>query len=268
MNMEKDLSKAIPIYTVVNVAKFPLNPYREFVYFCLKHVYPQFEDMTKQSLDSFKDLTPEERVNIFSKFTEKYPDITVNNLEKTSHPRIFMEIDVFAKGSKVCNVKFYTHLYYTDGTKERDDKEYTAAEIDFTDSSELDFLNINREFNVFDFTRSGSDTNTIDMLLAHLYALCNFTEFLKHFKTKTLTVKNIDMFANKMIRPWVQDMAILFSANEFSIGTVCGEEINKEFFTYDNYLNSVKKYAEAIKKKYGDKYKIENDAKEKAEQEK
>jgi hypothetical protein len=263
----KDLSKAIPIYTVVNVAKFPLNPYREFVHFCINNTYPLFEDMTKLSLDAFRQLSAEERVNIFNKVTEKHPEITFNIFEKTSHPRIFLEADVLGKGTKVCNVKFYTHLYYSESNKEKDDKEYVAAEIDFTDNPELDFLNINREFNVFDFTRSGEDPNTIDMFFAHLYALCNFTEFLKHFKTKTLIVKNIDMFANKMIRPWVQDMAILYSANEFSIGSICGEEINKDVFPYDNYLNSVKKYAEEIKAKYGDKYKIENDAKEK-EQEK
>ena len=258
----KDLSKAIPIYTVVNVAKFPLNPYREFVHYCVDHNFPLFDGMTGLSLADLKNLSQKNRVKILGSVTEKYPAIVFNIFEQTSHPRIFLETDVLNNGTKVCNVKFYTHQYYSDSST-KDNTEYIAAEIDFTNNEELDFLNINREFNVLDFTRDGDDKNTVDMILAHIYGLCNFTDFLKHFKTKTLTVKNIDMFAKKMIEPYVQDMAILYSAKEFSIGTICGDEINKDTFTYDNYLQSVKQYAAEIIAKYGEKYKIE---KEQAEQ--
>ena len=260
----KDLTKAIPIYTVVNVAKFPLNPYREFVHYCVNNTYPLFAGTNSISLAEVKKLSEEKKEKLLKAVTEKYPDITFKMYEKTSHPRIFMEFDVFNKGSNRCNVKIYTHQYYSDSSS-GSDKEYIAAEVDFTENEELDFLNINREFNVLDFTRDheGTDKNTFDMILAHIYGLCNFTDFLKHFKTKTLTVKNIDMFSKKMIEPYVQDMAILYSADEFSIGTICGEDINKDVFPYDNYLNSVKQYAEEIKAKYGDKYKIEKEQAEK-----
>ena len=256
-NISKEIATAIPIYTVVNINTVPLNPYREFVNYCVQHTYPMFEHTFDMSLDEFYKNFNEAKDKFIAKLSEIMPTMAFEIKKEASHPRIFLEGMMSSANGPVCTFIFYTHLNYIN-TKTVSEDEHASCEIDFTASSELDFLNISKSDHIFDFNRDSNNTNTLDMIIAHLYGLANFTEFIKHFKTKSLVVKNIEMFSKKLIAPYVQDMSIMYGTNEFVIGTLCGEDINKESFTYDNYLNSVKKYAETIKSIYGDRFFVEN----------
>lgn len=250
----EEIASAVPIYTVVNMAVVPLNPFREFVSYCVKQAYPKFEHMFDMSLDEFFLTSDEEKKNFIKKLQELMPNAKFTLLEQTSHPRIFLECNIYSKDNdELCNFKFYTHLDYI-STKKVSDDSHTACEIDFTGNSSLDFLNINKADQIFDFNRDYSNKNTIDMIVAHLYGFANFTDFIRHFKTKSLIVKNIEMFSKKMIAPYVEDLTVLYGADEFIIGSLCGGDINKEAYPYENYLNSIKQYAEYIKSIYGNKY--------------
>ncbi len=262
-NISKELATAIPIYTVVNINTVPLNPYREFVNYYVQHTYPIVEHSLDVSLDEFCKNFKELKDKFLGKLSEFMPNMTFDIKKETSHPRIFLEGTMMNGSNLVCTFIFYTHLNYIN-TKMVSEDEIASCEIDFTTNTELDFLNISKTDHIFDFNRDSNNTNTLDMIIAHLYGLANFTEFIKHFKTKSLVVKNIEMFSKKLIAPYVQDISIMYGTDEFIIGTLCGEDINKESFTYDNYLTSVKKYAETIKSIYGDKFFVENQENEKS----
>jgi hypothetical protein len=257
-----ELETAIPIYTIVNIITVPLNPYREFVNYCVEHTYPKVEHTFDLSLDDFYNSSADVKKKFCDKLQELLPNVTVNVAETTSHPKIFLEGSLLNGKETICEFKFYTHLNYI-STKQISDDSHAACEIDFTANSGLDFLNISKSDHIFDFNKAYDNEHTIDMILAHLYGLANFTDFIKHFKTKSLIVKNIEMFSKKFIAPYVQDISIVYGTDEFIIGTLCGDDINKEYFKYDNYLNSVKQYAETIKSMYGEKYYQENLEKEK-----
>ena len=259
-----EIATAVPIYTIVNLVTIPLNPYREFVNYCVNHTYPKVEHTFDLSLDEFFESPQETKIMFKNKIAELVPNMTVYLDEKTSHPKIFLEGGIKNGEELVCEFKFYTHLDYI-STKKISDDSHAACEIDFTANTGLDFLNISKSDHILDFNLSYDNKNTIDMILAHLYGLANFTDFIKHFKTKSLIVKNIEMFSKKMIAPYVQDMSVIYGTDEFIIGTLCDDDINKESFPYDGYLNSVKAYAEKIKEMYGEKYYQENLAKAEAE---
>ena len=103
------------------------------------------------------------------------------------------------------------------------------------------------------------------MFMAFLKAFANSTDFIKVFKAKSLITKNIQLFADKLVRPYVVDMNIIYTPEHFLIGAVCGTDIIKQSYDYDNYLEHIKQFAANIRAKYGDKYKLEKEAAEKQE---
>ena len=104
------------------------------------------------------------------------------------------------------------------------------------------------------FAKSDKSPATLDMIFASIYALYNFTEYTKYFKTKMLAVKNIQMFCDKLIKPIVTETQLHFSPEYFVIGVLCGDTIIKEEYSYDNYLNTIKDFEKSIRDKFGEKY--------------
>lgn len=262
MNKEENIKSAMPVYTLTNIEVMPVNPYREFSHYAAYTVYPTIEDKVNLSFKDFFNLSQEERIAIIKRAENFAKNCRVEILEKTSHKRIFLEGNYYIDNTLLCNFKFYSHLAYTAPENEQSDTEHYAVEIDFTKNDFLNFLNVNNSDNFFDFSKDDSNTMSVDMFLAFLKNFANSTDFIKVFKAKSLVNKNIQLFADKLVRPYVVDMNIIFTPEHFLIGVVCGNDIVKEAYTFDNYLEDIKSFAANIRAKYGDKYKIENEQKE------
>ena len=254
--------KRTPVYTIQNLSQFPLNPYREFVYNCATEVFPKFQHKTDLSLKAFAQMTLDEQKAKLVEICSEIEGLEFIFLDNTSHAKIFLEANVLAKGVKIGVLQFFTHMtYISAGSSGQTDEEYVAAELNFSEFDGFDFLNVQRNDNILDFSKDDTNTDAIDMLIAHLYGLVNFTEFIKAYKAKSLIIKNINLFTQKLVRPYVSDLQNAFSPEHFLIGVLCGENIHKMTYPYDNYLDSIKEFAKAIQDKYGDKFKVENDNK-------
>lgn len=269
MEFEKSVIKtASPVYTLTNIETMPTNPYREFAHHAAYTVLPSLEKYHNLSLSKFGKLTSDEQKAIIKEAEGFAPGVEVKFAENPSHKRIYLEGNLLQNNVVLCCFKFYTHLAYTapEGSTPNNDELHYAVELDFTMNNFLDFLQISNYDNFFDFSKDDKNDLTVDMFMAFLKTFANSTDFIKVFKAKSLVTKNIQLFADKLVRPYVVDMNIIYTPEHFLIGAVCGTDIIKNSYDYDNYLESVKQFAASIRAKYGDKYKVEKEAEaEKAE---
>lgn len=253
--------KSTPVYTIQNLSQFPLNPYREFVFFCATEIFPKLENKINLSLKEFSVLSPDEQKSIITKAVDAIPNAEIRILDKTSHQKIFLEAELYCKEVKIGLLQFFTHMTYVSTNSSDTDEEYVACELNFSSFDGFDFLNVQRNDNILDFSKDDNNKDSLDMLIANIMGLMDFTEFVKSYKAKSLVIKNINLFTDKLVKPYVSDIQNAFSPEHFLIGVLCGENIHKMTYPYENYLNSIKEFAKAIQDKYGDKYKIENELK-------
>lgn len=270
MNIDKNVIKtASPVYTLTNIEVMPVNPYREFAHYAAYTVLPTLEDkFHKLSLKAFGQLTTDEQKAIINEAATFAPGVEVKFVETPSHKRIFLEGTYELNGNTLCGFKFYTHLSYTSPEVEasNSDETHYAVELDFTMNDFLNFLQVSTFDNFFDFSKDDKNDLSIDMFLAFLKTFANSTEFIKVFKTKSLITKNIQLFADKLVKPYVVDMNIIYTPEHFLIGAVCGTDIVKQSYDYTDYLESIKQFAAGIRAKYGDKYKNEKEAAQKEDE--
>ena len=254
--------KSTPVYTIENLTQYPLNPYREFVHYCATDVFSHLEHKVNMSLKDFKDLPKDKQKETLETIIGQFENVEIKYKPSTSHQRIFLEAEIFHKDIKIALVQFFTHMTYIDTSNQSElDEEYVACELNLTDFDGFDFMNLSRNDNILDFSKDDTDKDTLDMFAAHIYGVINFTEFVKVYKAKSLIIKNIDLFTAKLIKPYVSDIQNAYSPEHFLIGVLCGENIHKKTYPYDGYLEHIKEFAAAIKDKYGEKFKVENDQK-------
>lgn len=267
MEFDKTTIKtASPVYTMTNIETMPTNPYREFAHYAAYSVLPTLEKTVNLSLKAFGQLSLDKMKEIINEANNFAEGARVEYKSEPSHKRIFLEGSYFLNDIELCTFKFYNHLSYTSPeTDSKNDELHYAVEVDFTMNNFLDFLQVSSFDNFFDFSKDDSNTLTVDMFMAFLKTFANSTDFIKVFKAKSLVTKNIQLFADKLVRPYVVDMNIIYTPEHFLIGAVCGTDIIKQSYDYDNYLEYIKQFAANIRAKYGDKYKLEKEAAEKQE---
>ena len=49
-------TKSAPVYSVLGLSEFLINPYREFVYFTVTSVFPELEHKSHMSMRQFYDM--------------------------------------------------------------------------------------------------------------------------------------------------------------------------------------------------------------------
>ena len=266
MNIDKSVIRlASPVYTLTNIEVMPNNPYREFAHHAAYTVLDTLENnLHHLSLAAFGKLSLEQQKAIILEAESFAPNAKVEFAETPSHKRIFLEGTYKVGDNVLCTFKFYTHLSYTAPERSSNNDElHYACELDFTMNNFLEFLQVNSYDNFFDFSKDDSNEYTVDMILAFLKSFANSTDFIKVFKAKSLVIKNIQLFADKLVKPYVVDMNIIYTPEHFLIGAICGTDIVKQSYGYDNYLEYIKQFAAGIRAKYGDKYKVEEETVEK-----
>lgn len=251
-----------PNVQILSVIKYPVQPYREFMYFCSEKFYDSMENKTGLSL---KDLYDQVNANsstedkktavakIADMIVERCPGLSWDYSTEYQNSRIFIDVDLNYNGSKICNLKFYTHMSFISPEK-MGDRVWAACQFDFTPFDGFDFLELDRDNNIFDFCKDDECKETFDMVIACVQGLINFTDFIKEYKVKKITANNIQQFIQKIIVKQVDDVQVLFGIHEFVISAVCGEDIVKNKYDYDNYLASVRDFSDYIKNTYGDKF--------------
>lgn len=257
-----------PNCQLLSPVKFPVQPYREFMYFCSEHFYDNLgENKTDKSFrDILNDIQNAEDKQkayegIAAYIRRVIPDAEIKFNSETMHRRIFMDFNVLVKGETVCNVVFYTHMSFI-STQNIGDKLFVACQFDFSMFDGFDFLELDRDNNLFDFCKDDEDTGTFDMVISCIAGLVNFTDFIKTYKTKKIVANNIETFVKKLIAPNVTDYQVLFGIHEFIVSVLCGDSIEKKKYTYDNYLASVKEFAAEIEDAYGDRYRKKGNSEE------
>lgn len=257
-------TKSAPVYSVLAFSNFPINPYREFVFYTVTSVFPTLENKCNMSMREFYEIGDNlKQETFFKELCEKnIPEIKVDFLKKTLHRKIFLEANLSYKGESLGVIEFFTHVTYLGNPKEyndaNDDLEYIACAYNFIDFSKFQTLMNNdmtyQNDNVIDFCKDENDNDTIDMIIAHIKCLANFVDFVKYYKTRSITANNINIFTDKIIGPYVSDYKVVFTPESFIINVLCGSVMHKLEFSYDNYLSSIKEMGEKIKEKYGEKY--------------
>ena len=259
--MENYLETASPVYSITSMDSYPLNPYRMFVHYICTNAINAIGEHIPMSLLQFSELSYDERKTILlNKIKElNLSDLIIKFNEKPAHEKIFFEFNMKKENVDIGTFLFYKHLSYVSSTKS-DTREYAAAELDFTIYDCFNFLQgLPSTSNILDFARDDMNEYSFDMIIATIYALYNFTDFVKYLKTKMLVVKNIQMFAEKLIFPIVTDMQLTFAPEKFMIGVLCGDKILKDTYVYDNYLKTIKEFEQCIRNKFGETYAHKDD---------
>lgn len=266
-------TKSAPVYSVLGLSEFLINPYREFVYFTVTSVFPELEHKSHMSMRQFYDMKDKNnQKELFKDLCEKnIPGIEITFNKNTSHKKIFVEANVAYNGDNLGTIQFFTHITYLGNPKDyddaNDDTEYVACEFNFIEFSKFKTLVNNdtsyQNNNIIDFSKDENDNDTIDMIIAHIKCLANFTDFVKYYKTRSIVTNNINMFVDKLIGPYVSDYQVIYTPEYFIVAVLCGSVMHKLEFSYNDYLNSIKDMAEKIKARYGEKYKTAKDSKKK-----
>lgn len=262
MEFDKNLIKsATPIYTIIENSKSSINPYRELIHFVVNNVFPNLKEYHNVSLRDFAKLTVDKQREILKSAEAFGENLKVEFHEKTSHKKVFLEANYIQNNKVLCILKFYSFASYTksDSDVEEDilnekDIRYNV-EIDFSMNDFLNFVNVFKHDNYFDFSKDDTNPLCIDMVLSFMKLFTDPTDYFKQHKATAITTNNIQMFADKLIRPYVTDMKIIYVPEHFLVGIICGTNIIKQTYEYDNYLASIKELAASIREKYGDTYK-------------
>lgn len=250
--MEKNtIKKAMPIYTLTSIEKIQNNPYREFVHYAAYTVYNKLSNHIDLSLRDFANRSYEDQIKVLTAANEYVDNVNIV-FNRPNHPKVFLDANYMSGDKQLCNIKFYSYTKFCNS-----DETHYACELDFSNNDIFDFLDIQKSDNFLDFTKTDLCDMSIDMILSCLYIFANPVEFIKVYKAKSIVTKNIVMLTKKLIEPIVTDMNIVFTPEYFYVGVICGTNIIKETYTYDNYFESIKNFANGIKEKFGDIYKRE-----------
>lgn len=251
----EELNLAAPVYSINSIDTYPLNPYRLLVYYIKTVSYNEIEHNNISLKDFYKNYSNTKRRELIDSAIAKLnlPNLNIEYVEKPEHEKIFLEFLIKKENTEIGHFIFYTHLSYISSFR-YDTDEYVAAELDFSKYNCFEFLGIDPSNNIFDYSKDDKATPLFDMIIASIYAMYNFTEFTKYFKTKMLAVKNIQMFCDKLIKPIVTDMQLVFSPEHFMLGVLCGNTILKDSYSYDNYLQTVKEFEKSVRDKFGETY--------------
>lgn len=254
---KEQIKKVLPVYSLTNIEEIPNNPYREFAYYAGYTVYPEMENTVNISFSNFANLPHNEQEQVL-RLPETIVPGTTAVFKTPSHEKIMFDCEYSFNGTYLCNIKFYSYYAFSG------DGENYAVELNFQENPIFDFLGIDKtENNFFDFIADDENPAGMDMVFAFVKTFANSVDFLKTYKAKTIITKNIKLFAEKLVKPLVSDMSILFTPNYFIIGVIHGIDIIKGKYEYENYLNSIKEFAEDLKKTYGDISPVDNDSEKK-----
>lgn len=263
MEFDKNLIKsATPVYTIIENSNSSINPYRELIYYVAKNILPNLKEYHNISVREFAKLSADKQKEIVKSAGSFAENLKVEFPEKTSHKKVFLEANYIQNNTVLCTLKFYSFASYTrsnyDDTEENNLSEndiHYNVEIDFSKNEFLNFMNVSKYDNFFDFSKDDTNPLCIDMILSFMKLFTDPTDYFKQHKAMAITTNNIQMLADKFIKPYVTDMKIIFVPEHFLVGVICGTNIIKQTYDYSNYLVSIKELAASIREKYGDTYK-------------
>lgn len=268
--MNPVLLSSAPVFSIVELEKFKLNPFREFTNYCATNIINKLNNKCGMSLVDFYEICKADKKEAEFKLKDilksNISDDIEINFDKPEHKKIFLECSINYKMKPIGRLKFFSHIVFLDKDKnddiddtlENDDNEYRACEFNFQEFNEfLHVINDDTDYissMVYMFAKDDQNNDTIDMLVSHIKGVCEFTDFIKTFKAKSLIVKNIDMFIKKLVEPYVSDYEVYYTSDNFIISVLCGCTLHRVTCNYDNYLAQIKNLKEKLIDKYGEKY--------------
>lgn len=240
--------KAIPIYSVESITSFPLNPYKEFILYCVNKNLPFDFSMSLQDMYDSID----ESDTYISKMNTAFKNIKLIIKKSFIRDSTFYYVEILYKGKKVGTMSYDTFniLDNSDNIKSTN-REMTMS---FKDFDGFDFIELPRDDNVFTFIKDDQNKDVCTTVFAILIGLDDILDFIRVYKAKMLKVKNIGMFVDKMIKPHTTNVQVVYLSNVFTIVVLCGIHILKYTCEYDNYLKFIKECEEDILVKYNDIY--------------
>lgn len=241
--------KSVPIYTLENILKFPLNPYREFVYHCSTEYFNSLPFKFNLSLEDIYGFSSDEKNQYINEMNSNFKDIKLI-CKDSSDEEVFLKAEVSYKNKNIGTLTFFRYIDDETGFKSSNDY-HLAMTFGFSNFDGFDFIEAVREDNVLNFAKDGEDKETADMIFAHLIGFDNFFDFVKVYKAKILMVKNINTFSEKLIKPYVSDMQVVCMSDEFIISLLCGDQVLKYAYPYKNYMKSIKDLNVEIINKFG-----------------
>ena len=244
----------IPSCNYVNTQDMAVNPYLELISFAYNRYFPKFT--TSKSIRDYIEIA---RGCYAGKFAAEiggmFPEGFALAFDDAgeSHDEGDIPALVLRKGGETVGMLTCESISGS-GTEPR-----TVTILSFTDIDMFGFLDIEKESNTFNFSKSDTEPKTIDMALAMM--LCVATEFmaggsdfLKFFKRKTLVAKNITAMFNKFVKPYVGDGMAVFRMQTFILTALCDNKFYTKEVPYEGYLDSIKYFADAMKGIYGDRF--------------
>lgn len=260
-------SKSTPVYSLENIMEFPLNPYREFVKYCSTVCFDSILNKLDMSLLDFYNVCEKNDGSV--KLVVNSMNRILKNVKVSIDERIVKKDGVFCtftislNRDKIGMVNFKTlDVMNDDGSEEFSEMlPLTDATFVFTDFDGFDFTGLPVCDNVLLFIKDDKDKDVMDMILAHLIGIDNFLDFVRVYKALVLKQKNIEMFADKLIAPLVSSMQVVYMSDEFTIITLCGANLDKYTYPYDNYMKSIQLCKDNILASYGTKYQHKADGK-------
>lgn len=249
-----------PVASLEAIEKFPLNPYTEFLLYCANSVLPTMEDKYQMSIRDFEAVAKnfDTDDSFLKEMAKKVPglDLKLGGKDIVSdRQNCVCKFEVYINGRVVGVCHLFRYIPVSDLVNLPENRNGVATmEFRFIDFEGFDFVELPRQDNIFSFCKDENDKGTIDMLLAIFKAMVNFLDYIRAYKAKVLVSKNIKTFAAKFVGPYVSDYFIEFLSDGCHIAVICGENIHKTAFGYDDYLKSIKEFGNTLKEKYGTKY--------------
>lgn len=232
-----------------------LNIYGEFLEYCYKQYYNTLIDIDTRSIYDLYKMGNIAYIEYLNNICQKY------NLNiKLIHNHAF---DIFkgdANNARVYiiydNIKIghfiiYNHDYYVKDFNYNKLMQNITLHIDFTQFIEFNSSQINPKDNFFIFN-SGLEQNTVKMFIAILCGFSNISDFLRYYKIRLIAAKNIKLFVkNKIVKNTNFTYNIIYNVDAFTIFITIDNKIYMGEYSYNNYIQSLILFNDALLKKIG-----------------
>lgn len=249
-------SRATPVYSLENIAEFPLNPYREFVRYCATVCMDSLPYKFNMSLDDFYKSAKTDQIKCTDKINGCLKNVKlIPNIAKRLQSEFF-QVSINLNNIVIGSISFKT-LDIVDNTRDVSATQH-CANFRFDDFDGFDFTGVPRDDNVFSFIKDDKDVDVIDMIFAHLYGIDTFLDFVRMYKALSLKQKNISIFTDKLVMPIVTSMQVVYMSETFTIVTLCGANLDKYTYGYDNYMKSIQSCRDNILERFGTNYAAKN----------
>lgn len=249
-----------PIYqTDNNNANSHINPYEEFVHYCIDKYFSKYADV-QINCNEYANLSTTERIVTISRYFDDTINIKVS--EGSNLKRNEFDLEIYKKENDeqthMCNLSYRTSYFIVSDSPKEDRK---TIYIDFSMNDCFGYMFTDLEgVKENDNAPGGSDfvineipgtKNEIAMALCLINGLLEFGEFKKRHKKNSITMNGIYSYVEGKRNNIDGELKVVFCYDKAYLvhvkrGSLKLKDVHSKSISYNNYVNEIDEFIKTL----------------------